>query len=49
METLIHPISGEQGYFCTTKEKDLVDVALKLLDAHLIVHNSSHSVRGVGK
>ena len=25
MEKIIHPVSGESGYFCTESEKNLID------------------------
>lgn len=31
MDKVIHPISGEVGYFATQKEKELIDVAVRLL------------------
>lgn len=31
MERLIHPISGEQGYFTTVREKELIDIVMCML------------------
>lgn len=46
MENILHPISGENGFFCTPQEKELIDVALSdFKSRHLVV--TSHDVRGV--
>lgn len=47
MENIIHPISGETGYFCTNKEKTLIDTILKdfIINQH-ILQVSSHDMRG---
>lgn len=44
MEKLIHPISGETGYFATEKEKTLIDAVLKdFLISQFVLQVSSHS------
>lgn len=50
MEKIIHPISGESGYFATNKEKTLIDAVLSdYVINQLVVNVSSHNdVRGVG-
>lgn len=48
MDKVIHPVSGEHGYFCTETEKTLIDSILKdFLINHLVV--TSTDSRGVGK
>ena len=38
MIDLIHPVSGEHGYFCTKQEKELIDVILAdFKNKHLVV------------
>ena len=38
MESIIHPISGEVGYFLSESEKDIVDVVLTdFKNRHLVV------------
>lgn len=38
MDSIIHPISGEQGYFLSQSEKDIVDVVLTdFKNRHLVV------------
>lgn len=47
METIIHPISGENGYFCSEKEKVLIDAILSDYSMNqLVLHESSRSARG---
>ena len=43
MEKMIHPISGEKGYFATSDEKEIIDLAIILLIASQ-ESMSSHSV-----
>ena len=49
MESILHPISGEQGFFCTNEEKVLIDAIIQDFSMNqLVVQESSHSnVRGV--
>ena len=49
MEKIFHPVSGEEGYFATDKEKTLIDAVLSdYVISQLVVNVSSHSdVRGV--
>ena len=49
MKPILHPVSGEQGYFCTNKEKILIDAIIQDFSMNqLVVHESSRSnVRGV--
>ena len=47
MENIIHPISGEKGYFCSLKEKTLIDAIIQDFNINqLVVQSSSHNVRG---
>ena len=46
MERIIHPISGEKGYFATEKEKTLIDAILCDYSMNQLVTHSS--VSGVG-
>lgn len=49
MESIIHPISGENGYFCSEKEKTLIDAVLvDFVVNQSVLQVSSHDVRGVG-
>ena len=43
MDKMIHPISGEKGYFTTMEEKKIIDLAIMLLIASQ-ESMSSHSV-----
>ena len=48
MIDLIHPISGEKGFFVTPQEKEILDVVLAdFKNRHLVV--TSRSARGVGR
>ena len=47
MEKRIHPISGETGFFCSEKEKILVDAILVDYSNQLVVTDASLSQRGV--
>lgn len=47
MERIIHPISGESGFFCSEKEKILVDAILVDYSSQLVVTDASLSQRGV--
>ena len=48
MENIIHPISGENGYFCTNEEKILIDAILRDYSMNqLVLQESSRSARGV--
>ncbi len=47
MESIIHPISGQQGYFCTEKEKTLIDAIIQDFNVNqLVIQESSRSARG---
>ena len=44
MEKLIHPISGETGYFATEREKNVIDAVLKdFLISQFVLQVSSRS------
>ena len=46
MQSILHPVSGENGFFITPQEKDFIDVVLSdFKNRHLVV--TSPSVRGV--
>lgn len=46
MESILHPISGEIGFFCTPQEKEMLDVVLAdFKNRHLVV--TSCNARGV--
>lgn len=49
MEKIVHPISGENGYFTSEKEKTLIDAILVDYSMNqLVIQESSRSdVRGV--
>lgn len=48
MEKFIHPVSGEKGYFCSEKEKTLIDAILVDFSVNqLVIQSSSRSARGV--
>lgn len=47
MQSILHPISGENGYFISTKEKEIIDAILTDFKMNqLLVTQSSHNVRG---
>ena len=46
MEFLLHPISGEKGYFATEKEKVLIDAIISDYSNQFILQSSSRSARG---
>lgn len=48
MDSIIHPISGENGYFCSEKEKNLIDAILKDFVINQLVVTSADG-RGVGE
>lgn len=44
MEKIIHPISGENGYFATEREKNVIDAVLKdFIINQFVLQVSSHS------
>lgn len=45
MEKILHPISGETGYFASEKEKILIDTVLKDFVLNQLFL-TSHNVRG---
>ena len=45
MQSIIHPISGENGYFCSEKEKILIDAILVDYRMNQLV-TTSQSMRG---
>ena len=42
MENIIHPVSGESGYFCTEREKVLIDAIISDYSMNHIVHTSAN-------
>ena len=45
MEKIIHPFSGEKGYFTTEKEKILIDAIIQDFSvSHLVTHSSRNGV-----
>ena len=47
MENIIHPVSGEKGFFCTNKEKLLIDAVMQDFTVNqLVVQNTSSNARG---
>lgn len=47
MDNIIHPITGEDGYFVSNQEKVLIDAIMKDFSMNQLVLESSHNVRGV--
>lgn len=43
MEKIYHPVSGEDGYFCTNQEKVLIDAILSDYSSQFVL-NASHNV-----
>ena len=41
MDKILHPVSGEKGYFCTELEKEVIDVALEEFRATLYGNSPS--------
>ena len=46
MERIIHPQTGENGYFCTCKQKALVDALVSNFSSQLLLQSSHEDVRG---
>ena len=47
MESILHPVSGQKGYFCTEKEKTLIDAIVSDYSvSQLVLTESSRSTRG---
>lgn len=46
MESIMHPVSGENGYFCSEREKILIDAILHDYSVNQLVITSSRSERG---
>ena len=46
IELISHPISGEDGYFCTEKEKVLIDAILFDYSNQFVLDDSSPEGRG---
>ena len=50
MESIIHPVSGEKGFFATEQEKVLIDAILCDYSNQLVLQGASIDVdRGVGQ
>lgn len=47
MELINHPVSGEQGFFCTNKEKILIDAVLTDFSMNQLVTTSPRARGGV--
>ena len=48
MDKILHPVSGEHGYFCTETEMVLIDAILHDYSMNqLVLSKTSHDVRGV--
>ena len=45
MESILHPVSGEHGYFCSEMEKTLIDAILVDYRMNHLV-TTSHGMRG---
>lgn len=46
MERILHPISGEKGYFATEQEKTLIDAIIQDFSMNQLVVTSHSSVSG---
>ena len=46
MDSILHPVSGEKGYFCTETEKLLIDAILNEFSNQLVIQETSASRRG---
>lgn len=44
---IFHPVSGEEGYFCTEQEKILIDAIIIDYSNQLVVQEASADGRGV--
>ena len=49
MQKIIHPVSGEKGFFCSESEKVLIDTIIQNFSINLVVQNTSSDARGVGE
>lgn len=47
MDKIIHPVSGEHGFFCTNKEKILIDAILCDYSMNQLVVTSANGRGGV--
>ena len=48
MDKIFHPVSGENGYFCTEQEKVLIDAILHDYSMNqLVIQETSANGRGV--
>lgn len=47
MNKIFHPVSGEEGYFCTEQEKMLIDAIIIDYSNQLVVQEASANGRGV--
>lgn len=47
MDKILHPVSGENGYFCTEQEKVLIDAILHDYSMNQLVLQTSANGRGV--
>lgn len=47
MDLISHPISGEKGYFCTEREKVLIDAILCDYSSQFVLNSSSPEGRGL--
>ena len=46
MESIIHPQTGEHGYFCTCKQKVLIDAIVNDFNNQHILQSASHDSVG---
>jgi hypothetical protein len=47
MDSILHPVSGESGYFCSIQEKVLIDAVFTDYAINQLVTESSANGRGV--
>ena len=48
MNKIFHPVSGEEGYFCSEQEKVLIDAILHDYSMNQLVTNESSTVNSRG-
>lgn len=48
MKKIFHPVSGEEGYFCSEQEKVLIDAVLNDYYMNQLVTNESSTVNSRG-
>lgn len=46
MDKILHPVTGQDGYFCSKREKEMIDVALIFMSENQSMDSSRSSECG---